>query len=130
MFLTPYSRYIYSRYIFCLISSILISLTVDAKNQKEYYVSKTGNDNNPGTKELPLATINKVRDLIRTINKNMRGDIIVYLRGGVYELSSTLKFSFDDSGFQGHRIVYKAYRDEWKAAKLPAKKAIYEQQKQ
>lgn len=48
-----------------------------AAGGNEYYVSKTGNDSNPGTKELPWLTIQKAAN---TIN----GGDTVYVRGGIY----------------------------------------------
>jgi F5/8 type C domain. len=42
----------------------------------------------------------------------MTGDIVVYLRGGIYEQSSTLAFNENDSGNNGYRIYYKAYNNE------------------
>src|SRR5215470_7521939 len=49
--------------------------------QQTYYVSPTGNDNNPGTQSLPFQTIAHARDQVRLIQANMTGDIVVYLRG-------------------------------------------------
>lgn len=80
--------------IMCLVLTSLILVTpVSAATQTTYYVSPTGNDSNPGTEALPFRTIEKARDVIRTINSNMTGDIIVYLREGTYALNSTLQFN-------------------------------------
>ena len=63
----------------------------------EFYVSPEGNDKNPGTKDLPFATIEKVRDAVREINTpELESDIIVYLRGGTYQISRTLVFDTRD----------------------------------
>lgn len=40
------------------------------------------------------------------------GDIVVYLRGGTYELDSTLEFDARDSGREGTEVVYRNYQDE------------------
>ena len=66
--------------------------TVTAATQATYCVSPTGSDSNPGTLELPFQTIIKARDVVRTINTNMTGDIYVYLRGGAYNITSTITF--------------------------------------
>src|SRR5690625_5112622 len=58
-----------------------------AGNQTVYYVSmQTGSDNNPGTLSSPFKTIRKARDVVREINSNMTGDIVVYIRGGIYHV--------------------------------------------
>ena len=79
----------------------------DDKNDDEtidsrcYYVSSTGNDNNDGSIERPLATIKKAMSLI------IPGDT-VYLRGGIYhELVIPQK-----SGEKNKQITIKSYRDE------------------
>ena len=79
-----------------------------------YYVDPiNGDDDNDGTFELPFATIEYVRDVIRqVIADGMTSDITVYLRGGAYNLTSSLEFNSDDSGRDGYKIIYKNYNDE------------------
>jgi hypothetical protein len=86
--------------------------TVVNDGQATYYVSPTGSDTNPGTVEAPFQTITKARDVVRTINTSMTGDIYVYLRGGDYRITSTIAFGTQDSGTGGHRIFYQAYPGE------------------
>ena len=79
------------------------------------YVSPTGDDNNSGTDAAhPFKTIEKSRDTIRreTYNQNMQSDLVVHLRGGRYELDKTLTFDAQDSGSQGHSVIYQAYQKE------------------
>ena len=80
--------------------------------QAVYYVAPSGSDSNPGTIDAPFQTITKARDVVRTINKNMTGDIYVYLRGGDYRINSTITFGVEDSGTNGFRIFYQAYEGE------------------
>lgn len=80
--------------------------------QQSFYVSPTGNDANPGTKEQPFKSVKKAQDAVRQVNSNMKGDITVYLRRGVYELAAPLQFDIKDSGTNGHYVIYKAYNDE------------------
>ena len=80
--------------------------------QAVYYVSTDGNDNNSGTKEEPFKTLEKARDTIQSMNSDMAGDIIVYLREGTYTIKNTIAFTKTDSGTNGYNIVYKAYEDE------------------
>jgi uncharacterized protein YjdB len=80
--------------------------------QETYYVAPDGNDSNPGTLAQPFQTIQKARDLIRSQNGNMTGDIVVYLRAGSYNQQETLLFDERDSGSNGYRIIYRAYEEE------------------
>ncbi|MGC4063274.1 MAG: right-handed parallel beta-helix repeat-containing protein [Polyangiaceae bacterium] len=80
--------------------------------QAYYFVSPTGSDDNPGTEAAPFKTIPKARDIVRTANANMTGDIYVYLRGGNYPVTTTIAFGPEDSGTKGHRIYYRAYPGE------------------
>ena len=56
------------------------------------------------------------RDLIRTMNQNMTGDIIVYLKGGEYDLTKSFTLreenTIHDSGTGGYNIVYQAAAGE------------------
>jgi|GEM_PF-848582 len=79
----------------------------DAAIQHVYYVSPDGNDSNSGTLAQPFKTITKARNMVRTINGNMTGDIEVRLLPGDYNLDSTLEFNENDSGTNGHQIIYK-----------------------
>jgi hypothetical protein len=83
-----------------------------ATTQATYYVSPTGSDSNPGTLAAPFQTIAKARDVVRTVNTTMTGDILVYLRGGTYPLSSTLAFGTSDGGSNGNFVRYLAYSGE------------------
>jgi hypothetical protein len=83
-----------------------------AATQATYYVAPNGDDNNPGTVTSPFRTPQRARDVVRTVNANMTGDIYAYLRGGSYPVSSTIEFGPADSGTNGHRITYAAYPNE------------------
>ena len=77
-----------------------------------YYVSPTGSDAAAGTESAPFQTVTKARDVVRTVNTNMTGDIFVYLRGGDYRITSPIAFGTQDSGTSSHRIYYQAYPGE------------------
>src|SRR4051794_27281954 len=83
-----------------------------AATQATYYVAPNGDDNNPGTVTSPFRTLPHARDVVRTANANMTGDIYVYLRGGTYPVSSTIEFGPGDSGTNGHRVIYSAFPNE------------------
>ena len=80
--------------------------------QTEFYVSPAGRDTNPGTKTAPFQTIQKAQEAVRAVPAAMKGDIVVYLRGGVYPLARTLEFSEEDSGKNGGSIIYANYPGE------------------
>ena len=91
----------------------MFSMPVSAENNTaEFYVSVNGSDDNDGTKDKPFATIEKAQEEVRKINKNMNGDITVYIREGAYALNDTLRFNQADSGSNGYYVRYKAYENE------------------
>lgn len=88
-------------------------LVVTQRNiAKELYVSPKGNDKNPGTLANPFLTLTRAQKEVRRYNKTMQGDIIVYLRGGVYEISEPIQFNVADSGSNGNYVIYQQYMDE------------------
>ncbi|MER6069632.1 RICIN domain-containing protein [Streptomyces sp. NPDC001817] len=95
-----------------LLTSLTTPTPASAANQATYYVAPGGDDAGPGTITAPFKTLQHARDVVRTVNGNMTGDITVYLRGGTYPVSSTIDFTPADSGTNGHRVVYAAYQNE------------------
>ncbi|WP_433316506.1 RICIN domain-containing protein [Micromonospora sp. CA-269861] len=87
-------------------------LPASAAVQATYYVAPGGDDANPGTLQSPFRTLQRARDVVRTINASMTGDVNVYLRGGTYPVSSTIEFGPSDSGTNGYRVIYGAYPNE------------------
>ncbi|TNH30594.1 right-handed parallel beta-helix repeat-containing protein [Micromonospora orduensis] len=83
-----------------------------AAAQQTFYVAPDGSDANPGTIQAPFRTLQRARDVVRTVNATMTGDINVYLRGGSYPVSSTIEFGAADSGTNGFRVSYSAYSNE------------------
>ncbi|MGW2639158.1 RICIN domain-containing protein [Streptomyces sp. NPDC001348] len=83
-----------------------------AATQATYYVAPNGDDANAGTITAPFKTLQHARDVVRTVDSDMTGDINVSLRGGTYPVSSTIDFTSADSGTNGHRVVYSAYPGE------------------
>ena len=52
------------------------------------------------------------RDRVRSLNRDMSGDIIVWLRGGTYALTETFTLDSRDSGTNGYMVSYRAYDGE------------------
>ncbi len=86
--------------------------TARAATQATYYVAPDGSDANPGTLERPFQTIVKARDVVRTLTPAMTGDIVVYLRGGTYQLASPVVLGPLDGGKDGNYVRYMNYADE------------------
>ncbi|MDX3715760.1 MULTISPECIES: RICIN domain-containing protein [Streptomyces] len=95
-----------------LLTSLTTSAPASAATQATYYVAPGGDDTDAGTITAPFKTLQHARDVVRTVNDDMTGDINVYLRGGNYPVSSTINFTSADSGTNGHRVVYAAYQNE------------------
>ncbi|MFE9452416.1 RICIN domain-containing protein [Streptomyces sp. NPDC006739] len=95
-----------------LLTSLTTPTPASAATQATYYVAPNGDDSNAGTITAPFKTLQHARDVVRTVNSNMTGDIDVYLRGGTYPVSSTIDFASADSGTNGHHVVYAAYPGE------------------
>lgn len=67
---------------------------------------QNGDDTQNGTKEHPLKTIEKAKNVIRPYLKNMRHNIYVYLSSGEYTLYNSVDWTEDDSGQNGFSVIY------------------------
>src|SRR5690242_19662551 len=71
-----------------------------------YFVSPSGDDVNPGTRQKPFASLQRAQEAARQI----RGD--VFQRGGTYYLPETLVFTAQDSGTKDAPVVFQNYQNE------------------
>jgi hypothetical protein len=71
------------------------------------YISPAGSDTSDGSLKQPLRTIEKAQAAVRELKTRTAEDITVYLSGGMYYLTNTLKFSSDDSARYGQRIIWR-----------------------
>ncbi len=71
-----------------------------------FFVSQSGNNNNPGTKDKPFATLERARDEVRKSRIN-GSEATVYIRCGVYALQNPFILTQDDN-----QTTYSAYNDE------------------
>ncbi len=84
------------------------------------YVSLEGSDHwsgtlpaaNPARDDGPVRSLQRARDIVRTLIANQTSDIHVVLREGTYHLENTLVLSVADSPKAGCRIIYRNYKDE------------------
>ena len=96
-----------------ILSLLLTCRSLLGSIQAEFYVDPNlGMAGNSGELQAPFANIEDARDAVRTINSAMTGDIVVYLRGGIYELTQAIALEAQDSGSNGFRIIYRNYPHE------------------
>lgn len=103
--------------------SVLYSLTFivlfsACKTSSELYVSPSGNNSNPGTKELPLASLEKAHEKAIAFSRQKRTTI--YLREGTHYLQTPLMLKSDQTEYP---IKYTAYNNE-KAIISSAKRLV------
>ena len=74
-----------------------------------FYVATNGKDSNPGTAAAPFATLTKARDAVRKkVASGLTGNVLVLIRGGIYQQTETLTFGSQDSGTDKFSITYAA----------------------
>ncbi|MEN8879972.1 MAG: hypothetical protein ABF311_07360 [Polaribacter sp.] len=76
----------------------------------EIFVSPKGSDRNSGTFLQPFKTLERAQEEARKYAKKEK--VIVYLRGGTYNIEKTIVFDAKDSGKKGRPIIYAAYKGE------------------
>ena len=92
-----------------LIISILIPVQVLAV---QFWTDPAGNDANPGTQDLPFATIARAKTAVRTaLAAGRRGIIIVNIHGGTYRMDAPLQFGLLDTA-KGAKVIYRAVKGE------------------
>jgi hypothetical protein len=97
--------------VFLLAGSLIVPV-----RSAEIWVSPTGDDGNPGTRERPVASLahaqRQAREIRRMAVTLPEGGIRIILRGGVYPLSSPLLFRPEDSGTASSPTVVEAASGE------------------
>lgn len=74
----------------------------------QIHVAPTGNDKNPGSVDKPVRTLEKTVAMVRAKKQSAGGDITVFLADGVYRLNQPLVLGPDDSGVNGHDVIFTA----------------------
>ncbi|GAA5066783.1 hypothetical protein HNP84_001007 [Thermocatellispora tengchongensis] len=87
----------------------------------ELWVAPGGDDRAKGSQDRPWKTVEHARDEVRRLTKNMRCDIVVNLKAGDYPVEKTIDFGEQDSGANGHRVIYRSADGPGKARLLGAK---------
>jgi hypothetical protein len=84
-------------------------------DEAHYYVATDGDDANPGTLDLPFATLERARLAVRDHKASEGipdGGLVVALRGGVYERTQTFTLDAEDSGEPDRPVWWVAYPNE------------------
>ena len=76
----------------------------------DFYVSPNGSDENDGSFDRPLATLEKARDLVRATEKTGKSGITVAIKAGEYRVSA-LTFTAEDGGTADCPVTYAACGD-------------------
>jgi len=88
-------------------------LTTSMTEAKEFFVSPTGDDENPGTEERPFATLHKAQQEVKSLREGgWDRDVRVILREGTYRLESPLVLGLEDTGGEKQTLTYAAYEGE------------------
>ena len=106
-----YNLAVWTTTLACL-AGLLLGAKAQGASPITFCVAPSGNDANPGDENKPFATLEKARQAVRAVNKDMTGDIAVVLRGGVYRIDRTIVFESEDSGTGGHNVIYRAQAGE------------------
>jgi hypothetical protein len=78
-----------------------------------YYVAVNGSDDHRGTVDAPFRSLQRAQQEVRNqIENGMHQNVMVYVRGGFYELESTLRFNDKDSGRDGFEVRYCSFPGE------------------
>ena len=89
---------------------ITAAFPAPAAVQATIYASPTGSGH-VGSRDAPCS-LTGARDLARTMNAGMTGDIVIQLRGGTYQLAAPFQLNESeathDSGTNGFNIIYAA----------------------
>lgn len=75
-----------------------------------FWVSTSGSDDNPGTKQAPFLTLQHARDAVRDLPSSAfhERDVYVYIEAGIYRLEQPLVLDYRDSGRKGRNVIYSA----------------------
>ena len=92
---------------FTLLGALLFFVSL-LSNAQDFHVSPQGDDANDGSRERPFQTLARARDAVRTVNRAMKGDVVVHLHEGTYTIKETVAFDARDSGHNGHKVIYQA----------------------
>ncbi|TAD91076.1 MAG: right-handed parallel beta-helix repeat-containing protein [Bacteroidetes bacterium] len=95
-------------------SSLLLVLCLSfGAKAMDIYVAKNGNDNNPGTEQKPVSSLEAARDLIRhykALNGLPKSGITVWIGEGEYEQEKPLVLNENDAGAPDALVTWRPYK--------------------
>jgi len=95
---------------------VLTALILATAHAGEFFVSPSGNDRGPGTRDRPFLTLERARDAVRSLKKEHGGSlnepVSVWLAAGTYSLSRTFELGSTDGGSPGAPVTYSALPGE------------------
>lgn len=89
------------------LAGLIVLFSMASLHAADIHVAPGGSDDNPGSREKPLATLVKAREVVREALKSDGGDIMVYLAEGTYRISETLILGQEDGGPEGRRVTWR-----------------------
>jgi parallel beta-helix repeat protein len=95
------------RRLYILTLTLLFNLNLSAL---DIYIAPSGNDQNPGTKNAPLASLKGARDLIRQLRSSgkLNEEIRVLVANGIYFMTEPLVLTDQDSGSENFPVIFMA----------------------
>ncbi|NEA30997.1 discoidin domain-containing protein [Streptomyces sp. SID13031] len=92
-----------------LVPSALLAAPAEATGPTTLYVAPAAHaKGGTGTLARPLSSLEQARDQVRKLTKHQRGDIRVVLLPGDYRRTDTFQLTSQDSGRNGHKVIYQA----------------------
>lgn len=74
--------------------------------EHEIYVDASLTVDGDGSKEKPFNKLQSAKEYVKTVNDNMKGDIVVNLKGD-FKIDETLMFNEEDSGSGIYNVIYR-----------------------
>lgn len=91
---------------------LVLGAPLPAATETVFHVapSPAGDDAHDGSATAPFASIDRARRAVRArlTAPGPRGDLVVEIGAGTYELAAPLRFTSEDSGRDGQAVVYRA----------------------
>jgi hypothetical protein len=79
--------------------AIFLFAAIQTSIARDIFVSTRGNDNNPGTQNQPVASLNGAKTLIRQLKANgLKDDFRIIVAKGTYFMAEPLVLALEDSG--------------------------------
>ncbi|HEY1768542.1 MAG TPA: right-handed parallel beta-helix repeat-containing protein [Terracidiphilus sp.] len=94
----------FTRYGLLIVGCILLG----TQGFAQIHLSPNGSDGNPGTQERPVRTLERALALAGGSKQKAAGDLTILLAGGTYRLTRPLVLRPEDSGVNGHNLVFMA----------------------